>query len=658
MTRDQLLGGVARSFALRSIACALLWVSVACVVQAACLHVAPTFAVQGASAHLLIVFASLASLLSISALTLQSGLKRSQTVALLHMLHFGFATAWFLFWAALLGCLVSFGEIPTIRLAEGYLAQVPSLVKSLPLTMSETILVVVACFSLVLSLALVSAFLLSVEAPKSVRPGVNALVACSSLFALGTVAAHPPAAHVTRLIEVKEPISRFWHNLPLLPESYPWAHDYNELALDSAVAIRYQANPDAHRRNVILIYVDALRADATQPYGGERANMPFLHSLVSQGRLTQVPLTLAACPSTTCAIGALLQSRPAHRQNPKYFSLPLVLKRHGYNVSYVLSSDHRSFFDSLAFYGGKSIDFYFDGQDATGFSAADDRVVLQGLEKLGPWNGEPTFLMLGLVSPHSIAPRLAEFRRYEPSKASFSANLAERTRVYANNYHNGILQADEIIRQSWNWLEENGYLRDAIVVITGDHGESLGERGIIGHSRSLFNSELWTPLWIFDPHHAVQAGDFMRQVDVAPTVLEALAMPVPASWVGRPGGAVPGDISEHVFPADPRIAALVEYREDSILKYMVLANGDELLFDLRTDPREITNLLASTDAPRVEHMRDRTLQIIGGVASRKARACRSERSAMLFWTLLTPPPLHLSPCSVDGTGYRLERGSN
>ena len=86
--------------------------------------------------------------------------------------------------------------------------------------------------------------------------------------------------------------------------------------------------------NVVLVYVDGLRADVLQPYGAALNNMPFTADLVARGEVVQFPRVFAGCSMTLCGLGSILQSRAAHRVTPENFSLPRLLKRQGLQCTF------------------------------------------------------------------------------------------------------------------------------------------------------------------------------------------------------------------------------------------------------------------------------------------------------------------------------------
>lgn len=391
-----------------------------------------------------------------------------------------------------------------------------------------------------------------------------------------------------------EPVMSSWHNVRLGSAERYGHRDPVVEATERRLANDYPAKPTGSRANVILVYVDALRADVTQPYGAERQNMPFLTSLVRSRQLAQVDLTLAACPATLCGLGALLQSRPLPLQHTQNFSLPALLSRQGYRTAYVFSSNHQDFLELRDYY--KPADFYVDGKDLSATRQTDDYLVLDGLAKLGPWDGRPTFLMIGLVSTHLSGARNERNRIYTPDRISLLAARDAYREAFRNNYDNGVVQADDVLREIWDWLKMNRYLDHAVVVITSDHGELLGERGKFSHGQSLFQPELHVPLWLSPTLVAGSTTSFARQLDIAPTIVDGLGLAIPSTWAGRPLRTLSQGVhwSEHYLPSAMDSVAIVRHEAARTLKYIwSRTSGQEVVYDISEDPQEERDLLPS-----------------------------------------------------------------
>jgi arylsulfatase A-like enzyme len=173
----------------------------------------------------------------------------------------------------------------------------------------------------------------------------------------------------------------------------------------------------------------------------------------------------------------------------------------------------------------------------------------------------------------------------EPYKILEKLNKPDR-------YDDKVLQADGMIRRLFDALSEKHYLDDAIVVVTGDHGEGLGERHW-AHGWDLYNEDIRIPLLVYDsPAAAYPDLTFGVQVDIAPTILDRLGLPVPASWEGEsllhPS---PQRFTRHQTYFVPNRFAVLYRDGDSLFKFIATPQyGKEELFDLRQDLHEYHDL--------------------------------------------------------------------
>lgn len=512
------------------------------------------------------------------------------------------------FYCALFASLFLFKELPTRQLIAGYTKDLPALLRALPAT-DGTIAMFVGLVGIVGILfgALIAWTLLRG------RPAITAWSRGRIGSVLSRTLVYGGFTHLLFAVSVpldwhannREPIFSSWHDVRLNNPVIFGQKNPVQMALDAKAEAAYPRLAAKRTPNVILVYVDALRADVTQPYGAERSNMPFITGLIRAGEMRQVDLAVAACPSTICGLGALLQSKPTWLQSPDNFSLPKVLAHQGYRNAYVLASNHQDFFDLKDYY--RPFDFYLDGKDISASRHGDDYLVLEGLDRLGPWDGRPTFLMLGLISPHVGGIRAQANRRYLPDRFSFTGGKEEFREAYRNNYDNGIVQVDDVLSKVWRKLGDSGFLKDAIVVITADHGESLGEHGTFGHLTSLAHGELNIPLWMRDERLPPERIRFARQIDIAPTILESLGLPIPETWHGRSLYRLPSvQWSDHYVPDFRDRIAVIRHDSEATTKYYYdRATGAESAFELGRDPLERNDILRELPAPRLDELRQR-----------------------------------------------------
>ena len=370
---------------------------------------------------------------------------------------------------------------------------------------------------------------------------------------------------------------------------------------DKIARSNYVFPAEFDRKNVILIIGDSLRADHMQVYGYSRPTTPFLSRMLKEGKVKRVGRALATCPESACGILSSLASRN-YRSIAKYnFKINDLLWDAGYNVYFLLSGD-QTYYDNLRWYFGTSIDFYFDGNHATQFPMYDDHVVLEGLSKVPDAGATPAFFYFHLMSPHYIGEKLDDYNRFRPSErrkglAAFAETDGTRR---LNRYDNGTLQTDAMIEKLFIELNAKGYLENSVVFITGDHGEGLGEHGHFGHDDYLYQEHLNIPLLIFDPSDVVYKNlTLATQLDIAPTIIERLGLPVPDVWEGTSLLQGERGCCSYHETRETKLRALVYKTERHIYKFIRWPMDDdglvkEELFELTADPGESRNLIGRT----------------------------------------------------------------
>jgi arylsulfatase A-like enzyme len=185
-------------------------------------------------------------------------------------------------------------------------------------------------------------------------------------------------------------------------------------------------------------------------------------------------------------------------------------------------------------------------------------------------------------------------------------------------YDAGIRFVDDQIGRIDRALEQMGVLDNTIVVLTSDHGESLGEHGTFGHGAFLYNQVLQIPLVIRYPR-VFAAGTRVETpvslVDIFPTVQEIVGLP-PVSGLqgsslrdlealaGRPTRVIAqyAPVPERVWRAtgaqlecDYSLAGRSSLSlQTTSLKYIWSSDGQSELYDLASDPGETRNLAPSS----------------------------------------------------------------
>jgi len=152
-----------------------------------------------------------------------------------------------------------------------------------------------------------------------------------------------------------------------------------------------------------------------------------------------------------------------------------------------------------------------------------------------------------------------------------------------NDYDNRVLQLDDQIGNALKTLERKGYLEDALLIITSDHGQALLESNHYWHGKTTQMPETWIPLVLnytgkrefpFDSISSVNS-----QIDLAPTVIDLLELPPPGSWKGKSIFS-----SEEILPVYQSEAGMYSaiFRYESVLLQLTIYenNSDRILYNI------------------------------------------------------------------------------
>lgn len=154
----------------------------------------------------------------------------------------------------------------------------------------------------------------------------------------------------------------------------------------------------------------------------------------------------------------------------------------------------------------------------------------------------PFFLFMNFLDPHAYYRPPFRWRQFSKWYDKCSLNLDQIydryseypfnsfMDIYRNLYDDEIFHLDHIIYEIYNLFKYYNLDDNTVFIITSDHGEHLGEKGIIGHCLSLYNELVWVPLIIRFPAHFRRIGQEDRLVslnDLYATILDLAKSPLP-----------------------------------------------------------------------------------------------------------------------------------
>jgi arylsulfatase A-like enzyme/Flp pilus assembly protein TadD len=353
--------------------------------------------------------------------------------------------------------------------------------------------------------------------------------------------------------------------------------------------------------NVLLVTLDTTRADHIGSYGFQAARTPRLDALAKEGvrcsdAISAAPITL---PSHSTIMTGLYP--PAHgvRDNGSYalgddaVTLAERLKRAGYST--------QAFVSALVLNRRYNLGQGFDGYDDDLWSEDEPKLFmirsrpgektaertsawLAGWAKKGkPESRPPFFLWMHLFDAHQ----------------PYRANAIERA-LAPSTYDAEIGVLDRAVGRVLDELKKLQVLDDTLVIVTADHGESLGEHGEKTHAVFIYDATVRVPLLLRCPRLLPQGRVYdgpVRSVDLVPTILAALKLPGGNETQGTDLlGAFRGDVTPPDLPQYSEsllsevgfgMAPLFGVRHDGF-KWIRAPKSE--VYDLRRDPKELKNL--------------------------------------------------------------------
>lgn len=307
--------------------------------------------------------------------------------------------------------------------------------------------------------------------------------------------------------------------------------------------------------NIILITMDTTRADRMGFLGSKRGLTPNLDVLAKDAGVftraySQAPLT----PTSHTSI--LTGTFPQYHQVITFLIplaadlpyLPEILKGQGYSTA--------AFVGSLALdpnWGVPGFDRGFDTYGAgykwegytpeTRYETTEHRaavVVKDALDWVSKHQQGPFFLWVHVYDPH------APYDPPPPYKARYTKEP----------YDGEIAYTDEQLGKLFKQLKAWGLYDNSIIAMTADHGESLGAHGETEHGIFVYDETIHVPLLIKLPGKTTarkKVDERVELVDIMPTILQSLDMPVPEKVQGQSllgflaPGTPEGDTAAHAW---------------------------------------------------------------------------------------------------------------
>jgi arylsulfatase A-like enzyme/Tfp pilus assembly protein PilF len=282
--------------------------------------------------------------------------------------------------------------------------------------------------------------------------------------------------------------------------------------------------------NLLMITLDTTRADHLPMYGYKQVKTPNLDALaresyIFEDAIAHAPLTL---PSHASMLTGLLPISHGIRDNAGFFldqkvtTLPEILKSKGYATSAFVSA----FVLDSRWKLNQGFDFYYDNFNLEEFKQLNPQDAQRPAE-------ETTAEALHWLDAHAKQ-RFFSWVHFYDAHDPYTPPDPFKTEYADNPYDGEIAYMDVYVGKLLDKLKALGLKERTIVVLTGDHGEGLGQHEEITHAMFVYNATQHIPLLIHIPgagHSRVKG--VVRHIDMFPTILDLAALSSPKEVQGR-----------------------------------------------------------------------------------------------------------------------------
>lgn len=428
--------------------------------------------------------------------------------------------------------------------------------------------------------------------------------------------------------------------------------------------------------NVLVIVMDTLRADHVSAYGYPRPTTPNFDRLAQQGTLFEnavSPSSWSLPSHVSLVTGRYLHDHKVGDVQPEpwlgwgnsglggFPSIGEALEKNGYRTG-AFSANRTYFAHNLGFARGfiHFEDYFSSPADTclrtlygrefarlylnrTAKSKVTRALIFMGLQSLldkdsegsGSQGGAQAIRKRGAIVNDELLhwidgegdrPFLA-FLNYFDAHVPYGAPGGYPPPPWKQNavidkYDDGIKYVDDCIGRLMLELQRRGLDQRTLVIITADHGESLGQHGLPFHGSALYWEQVHVPLLIWYPGHVppgVTVDTPVTNASIPATIMTVLGQentfpgpPLNALWTTPPVGIWPNPISEvsenkylaqRDRPADPSVPTVVTGSMKSVVsgpwQLITHQRAGKQLYNWKLDPGETDNRIAAPDGKAI-----------------------------------------------------------
>lgn len=354
--------------------------------------------------------------------------------------------------------------------------------------------------------------------------------------------------------------------------------------------------------NFVVVSLDTLRADHVGAYGAGEGRTPVLDALATSGALFEAATT--TFPSTTASHMSLMTGlypsvhevlAPPAALDRVVPTLAQLLAPAGYRTAAV--TENGMIGARAGFLRGFDSYKEFKDAHATDASGHVEKVLDSGISWLERHRNERFFLFLHTYQVHGPHNPPAEFDRFGVADVPETLPLKKQDALYRGE----ILYTDQQMQRLLDSLDALNLADNTVLIVTADHGEAFGERGIVGHGHDLTQEIMHIPLLIRAPGVAkpgLRVEGRASLVDIPPTVLDLAGVPIPPSVQGRTL------VAQMAGESDEDVVVYAEVPLKGVPTLAIWEAGTKWLFPGPDEPTQVFDVSGGVETQLVDVSRE------------------------------------------------------
>ncbi|RWC96315.1 MAG: DUF229 domain-containing protein [Mesorhizobium sp.] len=363
-------------------------------------------------------------------------------------------------------------------------------------------------------------------------------------------------------------------------------------------------------KNVLIFMMESVPSKYIETFGGKYPVTPNIKSYAADS--VRFDNIYAHAPSTHYSLFSLFTSMyndiSYYGMTMQHPYLPLdsisnTLSAHSFRTGFFWSADSRfqrvdefllnKGLDTIQDYRGQKCatpTFKLSSEQWKNMDYNSDLCTAQStIDWMNKDEGNPFFAIMFTAMTHY--PYITDspmFSKMAPSSHAGLVHYSDDEKF--NAYLNALKVGDTALGEILESLKQSGKLDSTLVVILGDHGEAFGEHDDYVHASAIYEENVHIPLIMINKHlfHDQVVHSVGGIVDIAPTILDILGLPLPKQWQGR--SLFSEQRPNKTFFFNPWAGFLFGYREDDRKVVFNATTGKVEQYDLKADPDERTNL--------------------------------------------------------------------